>query len=299
MIQFRAVSKQFPGARRPALAPCDLELPDGTVLGLVGRNGAGKTTLLRLAAGVARPSTGKIEIDGRDVILDPVGARRSLGWVPETPRFEPSETPRGLLVHLARLDGHDARSAARRAEERLAQVDLGGAAEAPVRSLSLGQVRRLSLAVAWLEDPRHLLYDEVTNALDLPGRRMLEASLERLRAAGGSAIFASHRLDEVEAWCDRVMVLDGGRFVASLPTGAAAAEVPRRIRVLLDRPPETRWEELRELGRLSVGPTTALLELAPGATGDPVADLLARGFHLREVASVREDVAELLGEEAA
>lgn len=299
MIRFEGVAKRFPGAAAPALYPVDLEVPDGTVVGLVGRNGAGKSTLLRLAAGICRPTSGRITIDGHDLATDPAAARASLGWVPEVPRFEGTETPFGLLVHLGLLDGLGAPAARRLAEEGIRRVELGPKRAAAIRTLSQGQLRRLSLAAAWLASPSRLLYDEVTNGLDLEGRRLLDASFRELRERGGTAILASHRIEEVEAWCDRVVVMRAGRIVATLPTGAAAPPVPRRMRIVLEPPGPARLEELRSMGRLTVsaGAVTLELEGTPGV--DPVAQLVERGFRVREFTAIREDVARWLGAEEA
>ena len=294
MITFQGAAKRFPGAALPALYPVQLEVPSGTILGLVGRNGAGKSTLLRLAAGLLKPTEGRVLIEGHDVAVDGVAARASLGWVPESPRFEPSESPLGLLTHLAELDGHSRSEALRQAGSALAHVELGELKDRALRTLSQGQLRRLSLASAWLESPATLLYDEATNGLDPPGRRMLEASLRELRERGGSAILSTHRLDEVEAWCDRIAILKAGRLAAVVAGGAGAAHAARRLRIVMDRPPEARWPDLKGLGRLSVGAESVTLEATAVPDSDLMADLATRGYHIREVQSIREDVAMLL-----
>ncbi|MCI4340662.1 MAG: ABC transporter ATP-binding protein, partial [Thermoplasmata archaeon] len=169
MIVFDGVGKRFPGAPGPALDGIDLEVPDGSVLGLVGRNGAGKSTLLRIAAGITRPTTGRVRVDGLDLETRKSEASRSIGWVPETPRFDPEESPRALLEHLGELDGRSRPRARERAGELLDRLELAALSTRPIRTLSQGELRRLALASAWLADPGHLLYDEVTNGLDAPG----------------------------------------------------------------------------------------------------------------------------------
>jgi ABC-type multidrug transport system ATPase subunit len=296
MIKFRGVTKQFPGARVPALAEIDLTVRAGTVLGLVGRNGAGKSTLLRLAAGIARPTQGRISVAGHDLASEKEEASRVLGWVPESPKFEAEERPHAFLVHLARLDGRSGEEAERRARAALARVGLEDGGSRPIRVLSQGQLKRLAIAAAWLEEPTHLLYDEVTNGLDLPGRELLAASLPELRQRGGLAIFASHRIDEVEAWCDEIAVLEHGRLAALVPGRAAAGQASRRLRLVLDRPPDDRLERLRTLGPITLSEQTVTLELDVPAGRDLVGELAAEGFRLREVRSMRSDLAGLLGE---
>jgi len=296
MIKFRGVSKRFPGARAPALDAIDLTVRPGTVLGLVGRNGAGKSTFLRLAAGITRPTSGRISIGGHDLATEKVEASRVLGWVPETPRFEADERPRAFLAHLARLDGRAGAESERRAVTALGRVGLSESADRPIRILSQGQLKRLALAAAWLEDPTHLLYDEVTNGLDLPGRELLAASLAELRTRGGLAVLASHRIDEVEAWCDEIAVLREGRVAAVVPGRAAASQAARRLRVVLDRPPEDRWATLRAIGHLTLTDETAVLEADLAGGRDLVGELVADGFRVRDVRSMRADLAEFLGE---
>jgi ABC-2 type transport system ATP-binding protein len=296
MIEIRGISKRFPGAARPALEGIDLTVPEGTVLGLVGRNGAGKSTLLRLVAGISRPTRGRIIVGGRDVTRQKVAASRHIGWVPETPRFELDERALPFLIHLALLDGRSRAGADRRARTVLDRVGFEPDDARPIRILSQGQLRRLALAAAWLEEPDHLLYDEVTNGLDLPGKALLADSLADLRQRGGVAILASHRMDEVEAWCDQIAVLQDGRVVATVPGRSAGGHARRHLRLLLDRPAEERLGRLRELGKVTLTEATALLEADAPPGRDVVAELVGEGYHLREVRSMRSDLAEYLGE---
>ena len=292
MIRFLGTAKRFPGQPLPAVYPTDLEVAGGTILGLVGRNGAGKSTLLRLGTGLLRPTEGRVEIDGHDVAEDPEAARAGLGWVGDPPAFDRGEPPGRLLRHLARLGGASTPEAARRADAALSRAGLADRAGVPPGRLSQGQLRRLALAAAWLDGPSTLLYDEPTNGLDAEGRGILAASLDELRRAGGCAILATHRLEEVENWCDRVAVLSAGRIVTVVPGGRGSAPAARRLRIVLESPPEARIAELERLGRVVRGPATLTLEASVGPDADLVSDLATRGYRIRSVASVREDLAQ-------
>jgi ABC-2 type transport system ATP-binding protein len=296
LIEFRGVRKRFPGSSGDALSGIDLQVPDGSIVGLVGRNGAGKSTLLRLAAGLSRPTEGGITVAGHDLALAKTEASRQIGWVPDVPRFEPEERPQTLLTHLTRLDGRSRKEAARRAAASLDRVGLTEVMDRPIRTLSQGQARRLALAAAWLEDPTHMLYDEVTNGLDLDGRALLEGSLKELRQRGGLAILASHRIEEVESWCDRIVVLQAGRTVATLPGRDASASAARKVHVVLERPAPERLERLREFGRTTLTGETAELEVDAPGDRDLVGELVADGYRVREIRSIRADLAEYLGE---
>jgi ABC-type multidrug transport system ATPase subunit len=294
MISFRGVRKLFEGSARPALDGVDLEVPEGTILGLVGRNGAGKSTMLRLAAGLTRPTAGSVWLAGVDLQRAKTTASRSLGWVPETPRFAPDERPGELLTHLARLDGHSPAEAERHSKMVLGRVGLSESAGARARSLSQGQTKRLALAAAWLSDPTHLLYDEVTNGLDGEGRALLAASIADARRVGSTVLLASHRLDEVEQWSDRIAVLQDGRIVTTVPGRELTDGSSRRFRIVLERPPEDRWPELRSLGTLEISDSAGVLTVESSPGHDLAADLVARGFRIRGIGSVRSDIARFL-----
>lgn len=294
MIVFDHVGKQFPGAKDAALEDVDLTVEDGTVLGLVGKNGAGKSTLLRLAAGLSVPSSGAVRVDGRDLRRDKIEASRSIGWVPETPKFEVDERPVSLLEHLGRLDGRSRADAARHARSTLERVGLAPLAERPIRTLSQGQLRRLAIATAWLEDPSHLLYDEVTNGLDAEGRALWETSLTEVKARGGVVILASHQLESVEAWADRIAVLKAGRLVAVVPGRSHGALGPRRVRLVVELPASDRLAELRSFGTVTIRGTEAVVEAEVPAERDLPGELARAGFKVREMRSLRSDLARFL-----
>ncbi|MBV8258388.1 MAG: ABC transporter ATP-binding protein [Actinobacteria bacterium] len=180
-----------------ALAPTDLELRGGETVVLVGPNGAGKSTLLSILAGALEPSSGKVEALART------------GWVPQRPAHYARLSPRENLELFARLEGvADPRAAASALLERFSLPD--GAK--PSGELSVGNRQRLNVALSLLGEPRVLLLDEPTAALDPGQRRRLWEVVNALRDEGGAVCFATQNLEEV-AHADRTIALLDGRVV--------------------------------------------------------------------------------------
>lgn len=186
----------------------------GEMFGLLGANGAGKTTTLRVLATLLRPTGGTARVDGRDVVSDPVGARRALGYVSATTGVPDRLTPREILTSFGRLHGLGGPEAALRTSRLLATLDLERCADRPAGRLSSGQRQRVSLGRALIHDPPALVFDEPTNALDVVGSRDLLVFLADLRAAGHAILLSTHRLHEIENRCDRFAIIDRGRIVA-------------------------------------------------------------------------------------
>ncbi len=199
LVQARAVARRY--GEVEALAPTDVELSAGETVALVGPNGAGKSTLLALLAGALEPSDGAIESNVR------------VGWVPQRPAHYARLTARENLELFARLEGvGDARASA---QELLTRFSLPTDARAS-GELSVGNRQRLNVALALLGEPRVLLLDEPTAALDPGQRRRVWEVVDALRADGGAVCFATQNLEEVEH-ADRVLVLLDGRVVPTTP----------------------------------------------------------------------------------
>jgi ABC-2 type transport system ATP-binding protein len=201
-LRARGVARRF--GTQLALEPTDIEVRAGETLALIGPNGAGKSTLLSLLAGALQPSAGRVEP------LDDV----RVGWVPQRPALYDRLTARENLELFARLEGEDdAASAAARLLERF---DVP--ADRPAHELSVGNRQRLNVALALLGDPRVLLLDEPTASLDPGQRRRLWETVTALRDEGGSVVFATQNLEEVDLYADRVAVLQRGKLTFFGPT---------------------------------------------------------------------------------
>jgi len=192
-------------------------VPRGLV-GLVGANGAGKTTLFRLLLGLARPTEGAIELCGRPVADDPVGARSRLGYMPEHDCLPLDQSAADVVATLGELSGLPARAARQRASEVLDLVGLDEARFRPVGGFSTGMRQRVKLAQALVADPELALLDEPTAGLDPTGREEMLALVSRLSTFGISVLLATHLLDDVARVCNHVVMLDAGRLVVAGPT---------------------------------------------------------------------------------
>jgi len=193
-----------------ALDGVRLRVGPGELVGLLGPNGAGKSTLTKIACGLVRPTSGRIEVLGHPA--GSAAARARTGYLAELFRFPGWATADELLhLHqrLARSDG----GAPERAR-LLELVGLGEARERRVEAMSKGMQQRLGIAQALIGDPALVLLDEPTSALDPAGRRTVRALLEQLRGRGTAVLLNSHLLSEVELVCDRVVIVDRGQTIA-------------------------------------------------------------------------------------
>jgi ABC-2 type transport system ATP-binding protein len=213
-LELSAISKDFGPTR--AVSDVSLSVNAGEILGLLGPNGAGKSTTLRMAAGLIRPSTGRVAITGHDLARERLPALRNAGFLIEGPALPADLSARGALRYLALLDGG---AMVHRTDELLADVGLTASAKKPVRHLSLGMKQRLGIAAALLGRPRLLVLDEPMNGLDPAGIRDVGDLLRRLAQAGIAILLSSHLLDEVERVADRVAVMVAGKIAAEVKLG--------------------------------------------------------------------------------
>lgn len=208
LLELVAASRRLGG--RQVLHDVSFMLQRDDVLGLLGVNGAGKSTTLSIIAGVLKPDTGSVRIDGRDTAEAVRTLRDRVGWVPENVPLWPELTVSEALDACARLRGlrHGARKIA--CARELARLDLEDVAHRLCGQLSLGQKRRMGLAQALLHDPDLLVLDEPGNGLDPVQTAQLRELIGKLRGGRG-IILSSHVLAEVEAMCNRVVILHQGR----------------------------------------------------------------------------------------
>ncbi|MDT7617400.1 MAG: type transport system ATP-binding protein [Pseudonocardiales bacterium] len=194
----------------------DLDVPAGSVLGMLGPNGSGKTTLIRMLLGLTRPTAGTAELLGHAVPEEAARALPHVGALVEGPGFHPFLSGRENLRRVAAteplLATRDIPSAVGAALER---VGLAGAADRRFRGYSLGMKQRLGLAAALLIPRRLVVLDEPTNGLDPAGTRDVRRIIAELHAGGATVILSSHLLAEVEATCTHVAVLQTGSLVAT------------------------------------------------------------------------------------
>ena len=191
-----------------------LEVPRGSVLGLLGANGAGKTTMVRMLTTVLQPDSGRGMVNGFDVQREPQAVRRSIGLAGQYAAVDENLTGRENLVLVGRLN-HMAKSAARtRADELLEQFHLSEAGGRPVRTYSGGMRRRLDLGAALVSHPPVLFLDEPTTGLDPASRLDLWDVIETLVSDGTTVLLTTQYLEEADRLADNIIVIDKGLIAA-------------------------------------------------------------------------------------
>jgi ABC-2 type transport system ATP-binding protein len=184
----------------------------GEIVGLIGPNGAGKTTTLRALAGILRPSAGRVQIDGNDLAIEPIEAKRRLAFMPDEPHLFEYLTVEEHLRLVGRL--YQVPDIERRGAALLSELEMTGKEKALPGELSRGMRQKVVIACGLVRDATTLLFDEPLTGLDPIGiRRMRETIVSRGRA-GAAILLSSHLLHLVEEICTRVIIMDRGRKVA-------------------------------------------------------------------------------------
>jgi ABC-2 type transport system ATP-binding protein len=217
VIEVKGVSKSYPTGfwRRRVTVLSDLSFTVGRneIVGFLGPNGAGKTTTIKILNGLAFPDSGTVSIFGEEAGRRSE-SRRRVGFMPEQPYFYEYLTGEEFLSLCGHLNGLGRGEIARRSRAMLAQVGLDGDGHKAIRKYSKGMMQRLGLAQALLHDPELAILDEPMSGLDPLGRMEVRALIRELKAAGKTVFFSSHIISDVEALCDRVVMVHRGRKVA-------------------------------------------------------------------------------------
>ncbi|HEX5621558.1 MAG TPA: ATP-binding cassette domain-containing protein [Solirubrobacteraceae bacterium] len=198
-----------------ALRDLDLEVPAGTVLGLLGHNGAGKTTAVRILTTLALPTTGRAEVAGLDVVADAAAVRARIGLAAQAATVDGLLTARRNLELVGRLYHLPRAEARRRADELLERLSLSGDADRLVKTFSGGMRRRLDLAATLVAAPPVLFLDEPTTGLDPHSRNELWDLLRDLVRDGTTVLLTTQYLEEADRLADDIVVLDHGRVAAA------------------------------------------------------------------------------------
>jgi ABC-2 type transport system ATP-binding protein len=210
------VSKLY--GTQTALQEVYLEIPKGQVVGLLGPNGAGKSTLMKILTGYLPADTGKVVVNGFNIAERPLDARRSIGYLPEHNPVYPDLYVREYLELMGRLQGLG-RTVKKRTADVIALTGITPEQHKKIGQLSKGYRQRVGLAQALLHDPETLILDEPTSGLDpnqVTGIRQLIQSLGRDR----TVLLSTHIMQEAEAMCTRIVIINKGRIVLDKPTSA-------------------------------------------------------------------------------
>ncbi len=222
LIRVDALTKRFPGV--VALDALTVDVAPG-IVGLVGANGAGKSTLLKILLGLLAPTSGRVEVMGYDPSTQGTRLRRYVGYMPEHPALPPDVSATEFVAQAGRLSGLPTKVARERTADVLRHVGLAEERYRPIAGYSTGMRQRVQLAQAIVHDPRLLLLDEPTNGLDPAGRDEMLGLIRRTGTEFGIAIIlASHLLGEIEAVCDHLVAIDGGRLLRAAPMAEFTAE---------------------------------------------------------------------------
>ena len=261
-IVARSLSKHY--GHIVAVDDLSFEVGPGEVLGFLGPNGAGKSTTMKMLTGFLTPTAGTAVINGHDIIDDSLAARRTIGYLPEGAPSYGEMTVRNFLEFIARVRGFRGREALKKAAEAIERLNLDRVPDQPIETLSKGFKRRVGLAQAILHDPQILILDEPTDGLD-PNQKHEVRSLIRAMSSEKIIVISTHLLEEVNAVCNRAMIISDGRLlVDDTPAGLIArsryhnavtlvVNEPERVASILSEMPQARKVELKE-GELTVFP---------------------------------------------
>jgi lipooligosaccharide transport system ATP-binding protein len=211
VVVARGLTKSFNG--RVAVQGVDLSIPRGGCFGFLGPNGAGKTTTLRMILGQSPVSAGTLTVFDLPVATAARRIRARTGVVPQADNADPDFTVAENLRMYARYFGLRPADVAPRIDELLRFMELHDRADDPIKALSGGMKRRLTIARALINDPELIVLDEPTTGLDPQVRRMIWNRLRQLRSVGKTLLLTTHYMDEAERLCDDLVVMDKGRIV--------------------------------------------------------------------------------------
>jgi len=224
ILSVQDLIKTYPGTRKSppveAVRGISFEVEAGEFFGLLGPNGAGKSTTLGCITTLVRPTSGRIVVDGVDVVRDPMAVKRRIAVVPQARNLDRDLTVREVLTFHGRYFGLPRAEREARADRLLHELQVAEKAGAKPLTLSGGMQQRLMIARALMHDPKVLLLDEPTTGLDPQARRLLWDTLRGLHRRGLTLILTTHYMEEADRLCERLAIIDHGRIL-TIDTPAA------------------------------------------------------------------------------
>ena len=227
MIEINHLTKRY-GALT-AVNDISFEVAAGQVLGFLGPNGAGKSTTMKMITGFLTPTAGSVKVCGHDVESAPLAAKACMGYLPEGAPSYGEMTVRNFLEFIAAVRGLPPDKRRSRLDDVVAHLGLGSVLEQVIETLSKGYKRRVGLAQALVHDPQVLILDEPTDGLD-PNQKHEVRTLINTMAKDKIIVISTHILEEVDAVCNRAIIIAGGRILADdTPKGLAARAPSGRL----------------------------------------------------------------------
>ena len=224
-VEVRELFKKY--GKSIVLGGLNFEIYKGEIFGLLGPNGAGKSTFISILTTLTKPTSGDILIDSFSVAKQPDRVKTGIGFVPQDIALYPMLSGLDNLNFWAGIYNLKGREKTSRVEEALSVVKLEDRAKDRVSEYSGGMKRRLNIAVALLHKPDLLVMDEPTVGVDIQSRKYIFEAVGKLKAEGRTVVFTSHYVDEMEAFCDRIAILDRGGIKAI----GSVAELKRKFKV--------------------------------------------------------------------
>src|SRR6476620_2951261 len=224
LLDVRAIGHVY--GTMTALADVSFQVHEGEIFGLLGPNGAGKTTLLSILAGLRAPTSGVVTLSGQALKPRQRQLKRRIGLVPQELALYPELTAAENLRFFGELYRLPGPTVERRVTEILDMIGLSERAEQRAATFSGGMQRRLNLGIALVHEPSILLLDEPTAGVDPQSRNHLFEGVRRLNAAGRTIIYTSHYMEEVQALCHRIGIIDHGRLIACDTLAHLLARLP-------------------------------------------------------------------------
>ena len=212
MIAIQNLVKEY--GRFRAVDDVSLEVPAGEIHGFLGPNGAGKTTTLRMIAGMLRPSSGRVVVNGHDLETEPVAAKGALGFIPDRPFIYEKLTAGEFLRFHAGLYGMADQGVKARVHEMLDLFELRKWEHELIESFSHGMKQRIVMSAAFLHRPRAVAVDEPMVGLDPRGARLIKDVFRRMSERGVAILMSTHTLEVAQEMCHRVSIIQRGRIIA-------------------------------------------------------------------------------------
>ncbi|MEM1435841.1 MAG: ABC transporter ATP-binding protein [Pseudomonadota bacterium] len=247
MIEAKALSRRY--GDFTAVNEVSFSIGDGEIVGLLGHNGAGKTTIMKMLTGYLEPSSGSASVNGIEVEEDRLAAQAQIGYLPESLPVYPEMVVADYLAYVATLRGVRPRFAVPRA---IAATELESKALEPISTLSRGFKQRVGVAQAILHEPRCLILDEPTNGLD-PEQTQHMRTLIRDLADTTTVILSTHIMQEVDAICDRALILRSGALVLDEPLSELHASAVLTVRTSEEGSVIDGLESLEAVGAAEAG----------------------------------------------